>query len=256
MSRTFFFNSPRRETIKKLTFLSFLCRCAIANCQSLNFFLPSRINFRLDWRRSKKKRDNNCPERLFGETDGQLWMRRKKNNPQKFRWKILTTRPAGKLPYLQNRGTFNFPSTFASFLLPFSFLRSILLRPNVMLMIGQETSEIAHVKGKQTEFWRTHTQRRNEDINYKVLILEGTAEWDKWFINCECQNQHENFFLLWESSIAFTAQDFHYKMTRQMKIIIKLTYLIIISYLLPKLVRCNLHTKSSGWPQIGLNAHH
>lgn len=124
-------------------------------------------------------------------------MRRKKTT-RKFRWKILTTRPAGKLPYLQNRGTFNFPSTFAVaaaavFFFAFNSCSSERYVDDWPRNQWDSARE-RKTNGILNETWRTHTQRRNEDINYKVLILEGTAEWDKWFINCECRNQHDLLF--------------------------------------------------------------
>ena len=84
----------------------------------------------------------------------------------------MTTRPAGKLSYLQNRGTFNFPSILPSLLLLFSFLRSILLFSNVMLMIGQETSEIVSAKGKQTEFLKRTKERKSKE-NMKILSIKS-----------------------------------------------------------------------------------
>lgn len=183
MSRTLSIHLER-ETIKNSLFSPFYVSFCNRKLPISRLLLAvHEIHFRLEWRRSKGRRDNNCPERLFSTTDGQLWVRKKAyaKIPVKKYWP--PSQPVSQLPYLQNRGTFNFPSTFAVLLLLSSFSRPILR--SLCRWLASKIARESKTNGILNEISRTHTRRPNEDTKYKVLIL-STCE---WFMNCECRNR-------------------------------------------------------------------
>lgn len=183
MSRTLSIHLER-ETIKNSLFSPFYVSFCNRKLPISRLLLAvHEIHFRLEWRRSKGRRDNNCPERLFSTTDGQLWVRKKAyaKIPVK---KILTTEPVSQPAALPSKSGYIQLSLHvcrvAAAVFFFTSHSSI-----AMSMIGGKIARESKTNGILNEISRTHTRRPNEDTKYKVFIL-STCE---WFMNCECRNR-------------------------------------------------------------------